>query len=369
VEPEAGSTQIHAMDTHTLPPHSVMLEAFLARDSSYEGVFVTAVSTTGIFCRPTCTARRPLPEHLLFFATPREAILAGYRPCLRCRPLEQTGEAPDWLQPLLAAVEADPARKWSDGEVRRQGFSPERVRRWFRRHHGMTFQAYHRARRLSSALGAMRAGDSVGRAAFEAGYDSLSGFQDAFRQQFGAAPTALDRAPLIEVTRLATPLGPILLGAAEDALVLLEFVDRRQLAAQIRRIGRRLGAVFAPGTGPLIESAAEQLGSYFGGARRRFDLPIRLVGSDFERAVWNRLLEIPYGETRSYADVARSVGRPSAVRAVGRANGMNALAIVVPCHRVVGSDGRLVGYGGGLWRKERLLELERGGPTDSRTSS
>ncbi len=357
------------MTTHTLPPHSVMLEAFLARDSSFEGVFVTGVSTTGIFCRPTCSARKPLPQHLSFYATPREAVLAGYRPCLRCRPLEHTGEAPAWLRPLLAAVESEPSRKWSDEDVRLHGFSPERVRRWFQRNHGMTFQAYHRARRLGSALGAMREGDTVGRAAFEAGYDSLSGFQDAFRQHFGAAPKALDGAPLIKVTRVATPLGPMLIGATHDALVLLEFVDRRQLAGQIRRIGRRLGAIFAPDSSPLTERAAGELRDYFEGGRQRFDVPIQPVGSDFERAVWDRLLEIPYGETRSYAEIAKRVGRPAAVRAVGRANGMNALAVVVPCHRVVGSDGRLVGYGGGLWRKERLLELERGALTNSLTVS
>jgi AraC family transcriptional regulator of adaptative response/methylated-DNA-[protein]-cysteine methyltransferase len=340
-----------------------MLEAFLARDPSFEGVFVTAVSTTGIFCRPTCSARRPLPEHLSFFATPREAVLAGYRPCLRCRPLELSGEAPEWLRPLLQALEGEPNRRWSDEDVRRHGFSPERVRRWFKQHHGMTFQAYHRARRLGSALGAMKSGDSVGRAAVESGYDSLSGFQDAFQLQFGTSPTALEDALVIRVSRTATPLGPMLIGATDDELVLLEFVDRRQLAAEIRKIGRHLGAVFVPDTNPLIERVSDRLRDYFAGERRAFDLPLRLVGSDFEQAVWAALLEVPYGETRSYADIAADVGRPAAVRAVGRANGMNAVAVVVPCHRVVGSDGRLVGYGGGLWRKERLLELERAGAT------
>jgi AraC family transcriptional regulator of adaptative response/methylated-DNA-[protein]-cysteine methyltransferase len=206
----------------------------------------------------------------------------------------------------------------------------------------------------------MKSGDSVGRAAVESGYDSLSGFQEAFRMQFGASPTALGNAPVIRVSPTSTPLGPMLIGATDDELVLLEFVDRRQLAAEIRKIGRRLGAVFVPDSSPLIERVTAQLGAYYAGTRRNFDVPVRLVGSDFERSVWSALLEIPFGETRSYAEVAATVGRPSAVRAVGRANGMNAVAIVVPCHRVVGSDGRLVGYGGGLWRKERLLELERG---------
>ncbi len=346
--------------TRTLPPHSVMLEAFLGRDPTFEGVFVTAVTTTGIFCRPTCSARPPLAEHITFFATPREAVLAGFRPCLRCRPLEPKGSPPEWLRPLLDAVEDDPTRRWSDQDVRRRGVSPERVRRWFKVHHGMTFQAYHRARRLGLALGAMKAGDSVGRAAVEAGFDSLSGFQEAFQQQFGASPrAALDGARVIRVTRTATPLGPMLIGSTDDALVLLEFVDRRQLAAQIRRIGQRLGAVFVPDGSEVIRRAEVQLGEYFAGGRRTFDLPLQLVGSGFENDVWNALLEIPFGETRSYAEIARRVGRGTAVRAVGRANGMNAVAVVVPCHRVVGSDGRLVGYGGGLWRKERLLELER----------
>ena len=360
VEPRGRWTQIHAMKTHALPPTSVMLEAFLARDTSYDGVFVTAVSTTGIFCRPTCSARRPLAEHISFFATPAEAVLAGYRPCLRCRPLEPEGDPPDWLQPLLEAVEAEPTRRWGDEDVRRRGLSPERVRRWFKRHHGMTFQAYHRARRLGTALGLVQTGSSVGRAAFDAGWESLSGFQEAFRQYFGSSPTRLDDARVVRVTRFATPLGPMIAGATEEELVLLEFADRRQLESQVRRIGQRLGAVFVPEANGVTATAASQIGDYFGGTRQEFALPLRLLGSDFELDVWTALLRIPFGETRSYGDIAVDVGRPAAVRAVGRANGMNALAVAVPCHRVVGADGRLVGYGGGLWRKERLLELERG---------
>jgi len=335
-----------------------MLRAFLQRDTAFDGVFVTGVSTTGIFCRPSCPARKPRPEHLSFFGAPRDALLAGFRPCRRCRPLEAPGAPPEWLRPLLEAVEEDPGRKWSDDDVRARGLSPERVRRWFKTNHGMTFQAYHRARRLGSALGQVRKGNPVGRAAFDAGYDSLSGFQEAFRQYFGAPPTALDGATVIDVDRVSTPLGPMLLGASSDALLLAEFVDRRALPTQVRRIRERMGAVFAPGRNPMVDRAELQIGEYFEGARRGFDLPVTMPGSEFQRDVWGALREIPFGETRSYADVARAVGRPTAVRAVGRANGLNALAIVVPCHRVVGSDGKLVGYGGGLWRKQRLLEIE-----------
>jgi AraC family transcriptional regulator of adaptative response/methylated-DNA-[protein]-cysteine methyltransferase len=336
-----------------------MMDAFLRRDSSFDGLFVTAVTSTGIFCRPTCSARRPRPEHLDFFATPGEALVAGYRACLRCRPLERSGAPPEWLRPLLAAVEVEPTRRWSDEDLRRRGLSPERVRRWFKHNHGMTFQAYHRARRLGSALGRVKGGSPVGRAALDAGYGSLSGFQEAFRQYFGASPTTLDGTAVVKVTRIATPLGPMLAGSSGDELVLLEFADRRQLASQVERIGRRLGAVYVPDRSAVLDRAESELNEYFEGKRRDFALPLLPLGSDFERTVWEALREIPYGETRSYGDVARRVGRPAAVRAVGRANGLNAIAIVVPCHRVVGADGRLVGYGGGLWRKERLLEGER----------
>jgi AraC family transcriptional regulator of adaptative response/methylated-DNA-[protein]-cysteine methyltransferase len=200
----------------------------------------------------------------------------------------------------------------------------------------------------------------VGRAAFEAGYDSLSGFQDAFRHYFGTTPTDLVGSLVIEVSRLPTPLGPMLAGASAEALVLLEFVDRRALPTQVRRIRQRMGAVFVPGRNRLIDQTAHALNEYFSGDRQDFGIPITMPGTPFQRDVWKALREIPYGETRSYGELARSVGRPSAVRAVGTANGHNALAIVVPCHRVVGSDGKLVGYGGGLWRKQRLLEIERG---------
>ena len=342
-----------------LPTRAIMLKAFTERDPSFDGVFITGVSTTGIFCRPTCPAKKPRLEHLSFYRTPREALLAGYRPCKRCRPMEPAGEPPDWLQPLLDAVETDPTRRWSDQDVRSQGLSPERVRRWFKRHHGMTFQAYHRARRLGSALGQVRGGSTVSRAAFEAGYDSLSGFQEAFRQYFGAAPTDLGDATVIEVSRVPTPLGPMLAGATPEHLVLLEFVDRRALPAQVKRIHQRMAAVFVPGLNPVITRTAEDLAQYFGRETKDFRAEVAMPGTSFQREVWQALREIPYGETRSYGELARAVGRPTAVRAVGRANGLNALAVVVPCHRVVGADGALVGYGGGLWRKRRLLEVER----------
>jgi AraC family transcriptional regulator of adaptative response/methylated-DNA-[protein]-cysteine methyltransferase len=345
------------MITHELPTEQVMLEAFLARDTSYDGVFVTGVQTTGIFCRPTCSAKKPRPENVHFFGTAHEALLSDFRPCKRCRPMEPSGTAPEWLRPLLAEIETDPGRRWTDQDVRAAGLSPTRVRRWFKQHHGMTFHAYGRARRLGAALGHVKQGSRVSRAAFEAGYDSLSGFQAAFRQYFGSTPTELEGATVVRVDRITTPLGPMLVGATDDALCLLEFVDPRALPTQVARIRKGLGAVFVPDRNGIVDRAARQVESYFAGTLEAFSVPTIAPGTNFQKAVWDALAAIPYGQTRSYAELAQGIGRPSAVRAVGSANGMNALAIVVPCHRVIGADGKLVGYGGGLWRKQRLLEL------------
>ena len=356
---------VSAMTTHDLPTDQVMLEAFIARDTSYDGIFVTGVRTTGIFCRPTCSAKKPRPEHLQFFGTAREALLSGFRPCKRCRPMEPSSTA-QWLRPLFAQIESSPGRRWTDQDVRAAGLSPTRVRRWFKRHHGMTFHAYSRARRLGAALGHVKNGSLVSRAAFDAGYDSLSGFQAAFRQYFGSSPNELERATVVRVQRITTPLGPMLVGATDDALCLLELVDRRALSTQVARIRKGLGAVFVPGRNPIVDRTAREVESYFAGALEAFSVPTTAPGTDSQKTVWGALAEIPYGETRSYAELALGIGRPSSVRAVGSANGMNALAIIVPCHRVVGADGKLVGYGGGLWRKQRLLELEVS-VTDSRT--
>lgn len=152
----------------------------------------------------------------------------------------------------------------------------------------------------------------------------------------------------------------MLVGATDEALCLLEFADRRALETQIDRIRRRLGAVLVPGETDLVRQAADELGRYFAGELRKFTVPLATPGTDFQREVWMQLRTIPYGQTRSYGEQARQIGRPTAVRAVARANGDNRIAIIIPCHRVIGSDGKLTGYGGGLWRKQRLLELERG---------
>ncbi len=346
------------MTNHDLPPRDRMLRAFTDRDASFEGVFFTAVLTTGIFCRPTCPARKPLPENVEFYATSRAALLAGYRPCRRCRPLQPVGESPEWLQPLIDAVDKRPTHRWRDADLRAVGVDPTRVRRWFQKNHGMTFHAYSRARRLGAAMGRIQEGRQVSRTAFEAGYESLSGFGEALKQFAGSSPSAAADATIVTVTRIPTPLGPLVAGVTGGAIVLLEYADRRMLPTQFKQLTTALSCVFVPGENLLLTELASQLSAYFEGERAEFDLPLSTSGTDFQERVWAALREIPWGVTRSYADVARTIGQPTAVRAVARANGDNRIGILIPCHRVIGSDGKLTGYGGGLWRKKRLLEIE-----------
>lgn len=346
------------MTTVTLPARAEMLDAFQNRNASYDGIFFTGVRTTGIFCRPICPARKPKPQHVEFFATARDALYSGYRPCRRCRPMEPTGSPPGWLRGLLSDLEASPARRWADRDLRERGLHPDRVRRWFQKHHGMTFHAYCRARRLGLALEQIREGAGVSTTAYQHGYESLSGFNEAFRQLVGTAPKAVGSETVVQVTRVLTPLGPMIAGATEEALYFFEFSDRRRLERQLERLRSRLDCALIPGDNGILEKVVAEVAAYFDGDLRRFSIPLVAPGTDFQRTVWEELLRIPYGETRSYADVARAIGRPSAVRAVARANGDNRMAIFIPCHRVVGSDGRLTGYGGGLWRKQHLLDLE-----------
>ncbi len=341
-----------------LPPRDVMFEAFMTRDARLDGVFFTCVRTTGIFCRPSCPARKPRPEHVEFFRTAQECLLAGYRACLRCRPVDEG--APTAIQALLEALEREPGRRLTDGDLRARGLEPAFVRRWFNRHHGMTFHAFQRARRLGAALLALGVGAPVEATAWDHGWESVSGFDEAVRRSTGRSAATSRGAAVVTVARLETPLGAMLAGATERGVCLLEFLDRRMLETQLTRVRRVTRGVLTPGRTPALEQLERELAAYFAGARRSFDVPLDLRGTPFQEQVWAELRSIPYGHTRSYAEQARAIGRPSAVRAVARANGDNRCSIVVPCHRVIGADGALVGYGGGLWRKRALLALEQG---------
>lgn len=341
-----------------LPDPEILYTALLQRDSTFEGIFVVGVKTTGVFCRPTCRARMPRRENVEFFPSARQALLHGYRPCKICTPLEYEGAPPAWLTPLLDEISASPLVKLKDRHLRERGLDPGRVRYWFKKQHGMTFQGYQRALRIGQAFGRIRHGEKVIETAFDSGYQSLSGFADSFKKTTDFAPSKSSDGRLIPTSRILTPLGPMLAGATDEGICLLEFVDRRMLETQLHRLSRLLHGRIVPGSHRHCDALSRQLDEYFAGQRKEFDLPLVLAGTPFQKRVWAALQAIPYGCTRSYKEQAEAIGAPEAVRAAARANGDNRIAIIVPCHRVIGANGGLVGYGGGLARKEYLLKLE-----------
>src|SRR5436190_2760020 len=342
----------------TLPSTSEMYRALVERDRTFEGLFYACVRTTGIFCRPTCHARKPKPENVEFTPTIQDALHRGYRPCQLCDPMSAGPAAPNWLAPLLDEIKQQPDLKLRDEDLRVRGLDPVQVRRAFKRHFGMTFQAYQRACRLGSAMKALHGGAATIDAGLDAGFESDSGFRAAFARVFGDAPGRSRETALLVASWLDTPLGPMIAIGGDAGLELLEFVDRRALETELSEIRKSLGAV-VPGEHPVLDQTRRELAEYFAGRRRDFTIPLRPRGSPFQLAAWRGLCEIPYGETRSYADMAKRVGSPGAVRAIGRVNGQNRIAIVIPCHRVIRSDGSLCGYGGGVWRKQWLLDHER----------
>jgi AraC family transcriptional regulator of adaptative response/methylated-DNA-[protein]-cysteine methyltransferase len=215
---------------------------------------------------------------------------------------------------------------------------------------------------LAGAFMRIRHGASLDDAILDSGFESHSGFRDAFRRVFGEAPgRSRQSADCVVVTMLESPLGPLLAGATDHGITLLEYTDRRMLEHNLKAMRRRFSCAVVPGQHPRLEQLRQELAEYFEGGRQTFKVRLTPRGTPFQEKVWEELCRIPYGETISYDELARRVGQPTAQRAVARANGMNCVAIVIPCHRVIGRDGTLTGYGGGLWRKRLLLELERTG--------
>lgn len=331
--------------------------AIVRKDPSYEGIFFTAVKTTGIFCRPTCTARKPKFENVVFYATAKEAILNGFRPCKVCKPLSLEGEMPGYVKAAMNLIGNDNYRI-KDYQLRQQGIEPVRVRRWFQKHHNMTFQAYQRYLRINNAFMEIKNGKTATDAAFANGFESLSGFSDSFKKIAGTTPGDVKGKNIITVNRLTTPLGPMITGATDEGICLFDFAERRMMETILKRLEKTANAVLVAGEHPHFKALKEQVEEYFNGTRQNFDLQLHLVGTSFQKRVWEELMKIPYGVTRSYKEQSIQVGNQKAIRAVAAANGENCIGIIVPCHRVIGENGHLTGYGGGLWRKKWLLEHE-----------
>ena len=338
---------------------SEMYNAIGKQGAPYEGVFITAVKSTKIFCRPTCRARKPLAKNVVFFGSVGEALKAGFRPCKVCRPMEMAGETPAYIKELIEKIGREPYQKIKDQDLREMGLEPSRLRRWFKSHHNMSFHAYQRLIRLNSAFVQIQKGRKVVDSAFDSGFESLSAFNDGYKAIFGDAPTKTKNKTVIYIDRFPTVLGPMYVCATAKGVCLLEFTDRRMLEAEFRDLRRRTGGVIIPGTNVHIKLAQNEIRKYFAGELREFSVTLDLQGTDFQKRVWAALLAIPYGQTRSYAGLAELLGfRARGSRAVANANGMNKVCIIVPCHRVIGSDGSLTGYAGGLARKRWLLEME-----------
>jgi AraC family transcriptional regulator of adaptative response/methylated-DNA-[protein]-cysteine methyltransferase len=337
----------------------IMYNALLKKDSSFEGIFFVAVKTTGIFCRPTCTARKPKRENVEFFPTSREAIIHGYRPCKVCSPLELMGKTPNDIMKLIKEINENTSMKINDYELRKRGLEPNKIRRWFKKNHNMTFQSYQRMIRLNSAFNKIQSGEKVTNAAFDAGYESLSGFNDSFKSIVGEAPTKSKSKSVINITRLETPVGPMFACGTEKGICLFDFTDRRMLETEFKEITKYFDAVILPGENKHIALLKKEIDEYFEGKRKNFTVPLDAPGTEFQKSVWNVLMKIPYGQTISYKDQATILKKPEAVRAVANANGHNRISILIPCHRVIGEDGSLTGYGGGLWRKKWLLDFEK----------
>src|SRR5947208_8188906 len=342
-----------------LPPPETMYRALVKRDASFEGIFYVGIRTTGIFCRPTCSAKKPARENVDFFARANEALESGYRPCLRCHPLDPNARPPKLIERLRAEVERAPGGRLTDKELAALSIDPSTARRQFKRHYGMTFQAYHRARRMGLALREVRKGGRVDAIQNGSGFGSASGFRDAFARIFGDAPTAAKKQGGLFAERIETPLGAMLAIADDEGLRLLEFVDRRAMERELSILRTRLQTNVVPGEHPHLEAVRSQLADYFSGKNLEFNVSLAPVGSPFQLRAWELLRSIPTGETRSYSCMGKKLGDVEMRRAVGRANGENMICIIIPCHRVIRADGSLCGYGGGLWRKKWLLDHER----------
>ena len=326
-----------------------------AKDKSYDGMFFVGVLTTRIFCRPGCPARVPNIENCRYYDTAAQALKAGYRACKKCHPASHSAQDGPLVRKLISLVEDNPARVWRESNLKAAGIDPSTARRQFTKRFDMSFTAYARARRLAVGLKALAKGADMIEAQLASGYESESGFRKAFGDMFG--PAAKET---LYVDWIDTPHGPMISVASESALFLLEFTDRVKLDRQMQRVVSKNKIKIIPGRTAIHDQIASELVQYFAGELTAFKTPLALTGTDFQKATWQALLRIPYGQTKSYADLAVDVGNPKSFRAVANSNANNGLALIVPCHRVIAKDGTLGGYAGGLERKQKLLDMERG---------
>jgi AraC family transcriptional regulator of adaptative response/methylated-DNA-[protein]-cysteine methyltransferase len=328
--------------------------AFEGRDRSWDGRVIGAVRTTGIYCKPSCPAKRPKRDNVEFFATAEEARAGGYRACLRCKP-DEVGRDREAVAKAVKLIEAAEEAPKLDELASAVGYAPHHFQRLFKRETGLSPAEYARAVRAKRAEGAIRASDRVTDAIYEAGYSGPSRFYADAKERMGMTPSAWrdgGRGETIRWTMVDSPLGRLLIATTSKGICRLTFDDDVE---SLRRLFPKAELVEDDGSmAELIESVLAAIEH----PATAPELPIDVAGTAFQEAVWRELRKIPPGETRSYAEIAAAIGQPKAVRAVGTANGDNHVAVLIPCHRVIRSDGSLGGYAGGLDRKRKLLESE-----------
>jgi len=328
--------------------------AFERRDRSWDGRLVGGVKTTGIYCRPSCPARRPRRENVEFFADAAAARAAGYRACLRCEPDDVNREEAALAKAfrLLAAAEEAPSL---DEMAAQAGYSPHHFHRLFKRATGVTPAAYYRSLRARRAETALTTNERITDAIYDAGYSGPARFYADAKGRLGMTPSAWrdgGRGETIRWATAETDLGTMLVAATDKGICRLSFDEDEG------ELGRRFpNAAIAHG-GEEMADLVRRTVAAVNAPEKPHDLPLDVHGTAFQEAVWRELMRIPPGETRTYAQIAAAVGRPAAVRAAGSANGANNVAVLIPCHRVIRTDGSPGGYAYGLDRKTRLLKQE-----------
>jgi AraC family transcriptional regulator of adaptative response/methylated-DNA-[protein]-cysteine methyltransferase len=336
--------------------------AVCAREAADDGEFVFAVSSTGVYCRPSCAARRPLRKNVHFFSTNEQAEEAGYRACLRCRPKSVSGNAQsDAVKAICRFIEQhldEPVTLARLGKEFHQ--SPFHLQRRFKAALGITPREYADSCRLRSLKRNLQAGDSVTRAMYDAGYGSSSRLYEKTASQLGMTPDKYRRgaiAAAIRYTCADSPLGRMLIAATERGVCAIQFA--RSDGELLEGLRREFPFATRKSDEGGLRSWAGALLKHMKGKQLDSSLPLDIRATAFQRRVWSYLQSIPFGGTRSYSQVAKGIGRPTAVRAVARACATNPVAIMIPCHRVVRGDGSMGGYRWGIDRKKALLEIER----------
>ena len=327
-------------------------------DPVFEKELLSASRVNGLFCKPTCPEAGKSQEETEQISGVAACLLKGYLPCRLCNPAVVPGQTPPETEQLIKELSTNPSVKFREYDLKKRGIDPAKLRAWFLRQHGITFHSYQRMLRINSAFRRKKRIENYSTPPLLT--EEPSGDENgAFSAVFGVAPADGKKRGTIILKRIETPLGTMIACSTEKGLSLLEFGDRRMLETELKSLVKIFNANIIQGESELFNEVEKQLGEYFAGSRKEFSIPLDTPGTPFQEKVWEVLQTIPYGTTRSYLAQAEAIGNPGSVRAVAGANGMNRVSIIIPCHRVIGSDGKLTGYGGGLWRKQYLLELER----------